>query len=185
MSSIPIAEFGSPTVAELTVGRIGRPHGLRGEVTIEVRTDDPAVRFALGAVLATEPVARGPLTVASFRRISANNVVRFEGIEDRNAAETLRGTVLVVEAGELPELDDEDEFYDHQLIGLAVRLLGSDQPIGEVTDLMHLPASDVLVVKTAEAAAGEVLIPFVSAIVPTVDIHAGFLVVDPPIGLFD
>ncbi len=163
---------------ELTIGRIGRPHGLRGEVTIEVRTDDPAVRFATGSVLKTEPLDRGPLTVLSFRRISANTVVRFEGFEDRNAAETLRGTILMVEAGALPELADDNEFYDHQLIGLEVRLLGSEQSIGRVTDVLHLPASDVLAV-------GETLIPFVSAIVPTVDLPGGFMVVDPPDGLFD
>jgi 16S rRNA processing protein RimM len=170
---------------ELIVGRIGRPHGLRGEVTVDFRTDDPAGRFAAGSSLRTEPAARGPLTVASYRTISGLNVVRFEGFDDRNAAETLRGTMLVVEAEALPELEGEDDFYDHELIGLAVRLVGSDEPIGEVTELLHLPASDVLGVKTSLAPTGEVLIPFVSAIVPTVDVAAGFLVVDPPDGLFD
>jgi len=170
---------------ELTVGRIGRPHGLRGEVTVDIRTDDPAGRFAPGSSLRTDPADRGPLTVAGYRIISGLNVVRFDGFDDRNAAETLRGTMLVVEAEALPELDDDDEFYDHELIGLAVRLVGSDASIGEITELLHLPASDVLSVKTALAPTGEVLIPFVSAIVPTVDVKAGYVVVDPPDGLFD
>jgi 16S rRNA processing protein RimM len=170
---------------ELTIGRIGRPHGLRGEVTVDIRTDDPKERFAPGASLQTEPTARGPLKVASFRLISGLKVVRFVGFDDRNAAETLRGTMLVVEADALPDLDDENEFYDHQLIGLAVQLVGSPDPIGEITDLMHLPSNDVLVVKTALAPTGEVLIPFVSAVVPTVDLAAGFVTVDPPDGLFE
>jgi 16S rRNA processing protein RimM len=183
MSSTPIVDFGGTDSVELTVGRIGRPHGLRGEVTVDIRTDDPKERFAPGASLQTD--ARGPLTVASYRVISGLNVIRFEGFDDRNAAETLRGTLLVVEAEALPELEDENEYYDHQLIGLAVQLVGSPESIGEVTDLMHLPSNDVLVVKTALAATGEVLIPFVAAVVPTVDVTAGFLTVDPPDGLFE
>jgi 16S rRNA processing protein RimM len=176
-------------MTDLTVGRIGRPHGLRGEVTVDIRTDDPRERFAPGASLRTEPESRGPLTVASFRIISGLNVVRFDGYDDRNAAETLRGTMLVVEAGALPTLADEDEFYDHQLIGLTARLIGADgapgEVIGPITDLLHPPANDVLVVLTRMTAAGEVLIPFVKAVVPVVDVGAGHVLVDPPDGLFD
>jgi 16S rRNA processing protein RimM len=173
------------TSAHLVLGRIGRPHGLRGEVTVEVRTDDPEGRFAVGAELATDPSSRGPLTVVSQRRISGNTVLGFEGYPDRNAAETLRGTLLVVEAEELPELPDDDDFYDHQLIGLAARLAGEDEPFGEVIDVLHLPASDVLSVRTDRVPSGELLIPFVRAIVPEVDLAAGNLTVDPPDGLFD
>ncbi len=176
-------------MTDLTVGRIGRPHGLRGEVTVDIRTDDPRERFAPGASLRTDPAARGPLTVASFRVISGLNVVRFTGFDDRNAAETLRGTQLVVEAEALPELTDEDEYYDHQLIGLTARLLGPDggpgETIGPVTDLLHLPANDVLVVRTGMVASGELLVPFVRAVVPVVDVAAGELLIDPPDGLFE
>ncbi len=175
---------------ELTVGRIGRPHGLRGDVTVDVRSDDPKRRFAAGVELRTDPANRGPLRVAGYRVISGVNVVRFEGCDDRNTAETLRGTLLVVDVEALPELLDDDDFYDHQLIGLQVRLAGSNaeantESIGEVIDVLHLPAGDVLAVRTDQAPSGEVLIPFVAVIVPTVSVAGGYLVVDPPDGLFD
>lgn len=176
-------------MTELTVGRIGRPHGLRGEVTVDIRTDDPRERFAPGSSLRTEPAARGPLTVASFRIISGLNVVRFDGYDDRNAAETLRGTMLVVDIDALPVLTDDDEFYDHELIGLVAHLQaangGLGDVIGPITELLHLPANDVLVVSTDRMAAGEVLIPFVKVVVPVVDVAAGVVVVDPPDGLFE
>ncbi len=176
-------------MTELTVGRIGRPHGLRGEVTVDIRTDDPRERFAVGASLRTEPAARGPLTVASFRIISGLNVVRFDGFDDRNAAETLRGTMLVVDIEALPVLTDEDEFYDHELIGLTAHLRAPDggrgEVIGTVTELLHLPANDVLVVATDRMTAGEVLIPFVKVVVPVVDVASGVVVIDPPDGLFE
>src|SRR5690349_14110339 len=101
----------------VVVGRIGRPQGIKGEVTVEVRTDAPDERFAPGAVLLTET---GTLTVEAARDHSGKLVVRFEGTADRTAAELLRGTVLSVDARTLPALDDEDEFYDSQLLGLAV-----------------------------------------------------------------
>ncbi|RIJ76392.1 ribosome maturation factor RimM [Nakamurella silvestris] len=166
---------------ELVVGRIGRPHGLRGEVTVEVRTDDPDTRFAAGSVFSTDPAATGPLTITSARRIGGNQVLGFEGFGDRNAAETLRGTLLVVQTESLPDLEDTDEYYDHQLIGLEAKL-ESGEVIGPVVDMMHLPSNDVLVVKSAT---GEVLIPFVEVIVPVVDLAAGHVIVDPPDGLFD
>ena len=169
----------------LVVGRIGRPHGLRGEVTVEVRTDEPERRFAVGSVLVTEPASTGPLRVVSHRRISGITVVGFDGYPDRTAAEALRGTLLVVEAEELPELPDEDDFYDHQLIGLAARLTGESAAFGEVVDVLHLPASDVLTVRTDRVPSGELLIPFVRAIVVEVDLAARAVIVDPPDGLFD
>ena len=171
---------------ELVVGRIGRPHGLRGEVTVEVRTDDPDTRFATGSVLSTDPVGRGPLTVNSVRRIGGNQVLGFDGFADRDAAETLRGTLLVVDGEKLPELEDSEEFYDHQLIGLEARLV-SGETLGPIVDMMHLPSNDVLVVEKAgpDGTTVEVLIPFVKVIVPAVDVAGGFVVVDPPEGLFD
>jgi len=103
----------------LVVGRIGKPQGIRGEVTVEVRTDDPDQRFAAGSILLTDPADRGPLTVERARDHSGKLVVAFEGVPDRNAAELLRGTLLVVDAATLPDPDDEDEFHDHVLRGHA------------------------------------------------------------------
>jgi 16S rRNA processing protein RimM len=160
------------------VGRVGRPQGIKGEVTVEVRTDSPDERFAPGAVLLTET---GSLTVEAARDHSGKLVVRFEGVPDRNAAELLRGTVLSVDARTLPALDDEDEFYDSQLVGLAARL-EDGTPLGEVADVLHLPHGDVLVLAHEGR---ELLVPFVKAIVPTVDLASGSVVVTPPPGLLD
>jgi 16S rRNA processing protein RimM len=166
----------------LTVGRIGKPQGLRGEVTVEVRTDAPEVRFADGSVLLTDPPERGPLTVASTRDQNGRLVVAFEGVPDRNAAERLRNTMLLVDAGDVPPTDDPDEFHDTQLSGLSAELVDGTM-LGVVTDVLHLPHGDVLVVRREEGS--EVLVPFVRAIVPEVDIAGGRLVVDPPEGLLD
>ena len=117
------------------VGRIGRPHGLRGDVTVAVNTDDPDERFAPGAVLHTDPPDRGPLTVATRRRAGGGLLLRFEGVDDREAAEALRGISLTVPAETLPEPDDPDEFYDHQLIGLAVRD-ASGRELGVVVEVV-------------------------------------------------
>jgi 16S rRNA processing protein RimM len=160
------------------VGRIGRPQGIKGEVTVEVRTDDPGARFAAGATLLTDT---GTLTVAQARDHSGKLVVLFEGVADRDAAEALRGTVLRVDARTLPALADEDEYYDAQLVGLAAALTDGT-PLGTVTDVLHLPHGDVLVV---EAAGREVLVPFVRTIVPSVDLATRQVVVDPPEGLLD
>ena len=103
----------------LVVGRVGKPQGIRGEVTVEVRTDAPDDRFADGALLLTEPPERGPLRVASRRDQNGRLLVAFEGVADRNAAEALRDTLLLVDAATLPPTDDPDEFHDFQLVGLA------------------------------------------------------------------
>ncbi len=166
---------------DVVVGRIGRPHGLRGEVTVQVTTDDPDGRFAAGAVLGTDPVSRGPLTVTGMRRSGPVLVIGFDGITDRDAAETLRGTLLTLDSATLPVPDDPDEFYDHQLIGLSV-LDRSGVLLGTVVGVMHPPASPVLVVNRPDGS--EELVPFVSAIVPVVDLAAGSLVVEPPDGMF-
>jgi 16S rRNA processing protein RimM len=162
----------------VTVGRVGRPHGLRGDVTIAVSTDDPDARFAPGAVLDSDG---GPLTVAARRRSGGLLVLRFEGVEDRDAAEALRGTTLSVSAATLPPVDDPDEFYDHQLVGLAVRHVDG-RPLGEVVDVWHPPASPVLLVRRPDGS--DEAVPFVRALVPTVDVAGGFLVVEPPDGMF-
>jgi 16S rRNA processing protein RimM len=167
---------------DLVVGRVGRPHGVRGEVTVEVRTDDPDARFAPGSSLRTDPAERGPLTVTGVHPRSGGLVVAFDGVESRAGAEALRGTVLVVDSDELPPIAADDEWYDHQLVGLtAVDPAGA--ALGTVADVVHAPASDLLVLRDADDR--EHLVPFVREMVPTVDVPGGRVVVDPPEGLFD
>ena len=169
---------------QLVVGRIGRPHGLRGEVTVEVRTDDPGQRFAAGSVLGTDPAANGPLTVSSARWHSGRMLVRFSGRESRDAAEGLRGTVLVVDSASLPSRSDPNEFGDHELIGLTV-LTVAGELVGTVTDVLH-HGQDLLVIGGSGARRGEeILVPFVSALVPEVDVASGKMLIDPPPGLID
>ncbi|SDQ97491.1 ribosome maturation factor RimM [Thermostaphylospora chromogena] len=165
---------------QLVVGRIGRPHGVRGEVTVDVRTDDPDRRFAVGSTLDTDPPSAGPLRVRSTRNHAGLLLVRFDGVDDRNAAEALRGTLLVVDAEDLPPLDDPDEFYDHQLIGLAVWTVDGER-VGQVADVLH-HGQDLLVVRRGTE---EVYVPFVRALVPEVDLDGGRLVIDPPPGLLN
>ncbi|WP_308200663.1 ribosome maturation factor RimM [Klenkia sp. PcliD-1-E] len=164
----------------MVVGRIGRPHGVRGEVTVEVRTDDPDRRFTPGAVLATEPADRGPLTVESVKWHSGTLLLRVAGVADRQTADELRNTLLVVEVADLPELED-DSFYDHQLVGLEVRLTDGTV-VGAVSAVRH-DAAELLVVR--RPGTHDLLVPFVRAIVPTVDVAAGHLVLTPPEGLLE
>jgi 16S rRNA processing protein RimM len=164
------------------VGRIGRPQGIKGEVTVEVRTDDPDDRFATGRVLQTDPEERGPLTVEASRMQGKYLVVRFAGPTDRNDAEALRDTVLRISTADLPPLAEEDEYYDTQLIGLTA-LLPDGVELGTVSDVLHLPGGDVLVI--ARPHGTEALVPFVKFIVPTVDLAAGTLLVEPPEGLLE
>ena len=166
----------------IVVGRLGRPQGIKGELTVEVRTDDPDDRFAPGKVLQTDPAERGPVTVADARRQGRYLVVQLEGVDDRNQAELLRDTLLLVDTKDLPPLADEDEYYDTQLIGLRAELQDG-AVLGEVSDVLHLPGGDVLVVKRPHGA--EALIPFVKAIVPTVDLDGGTLRIEPPEGLLE
>jgi 16S rRNA processing protein RimM len=167
---------------QVVVGRIGRAHGLGGDVGVEVRTDEPDRRLAPGVVLTTDPAERGPLTVTSGRVHSGRLLLRFAGVSDRVAAEALRGTLLLVEVDPAEVPEDDDEWYDFQLVGLAaVRPDGS--PLGALTEVLHLPAQDLLAVRTPDGQ--EVLVPFVSAIVLEVDVAGGRIVIDPPPGLVD
>jgi len=169
---------------QLVVGRIGRPHGLRGEVTVEVRTDDPDARFAVGSVLATDPAERGPLLVSSARWHSGRLLVRFGDCQDRDAAEELRGLVLVVDSADLAPLPDPQEFHDHELIGLQVVTV-SGEVGGSVADVLH-HGQDLLVIDGAGSRSDtEILVPFVAPLVPEVDVAAGRLVISPPPGLLD
>ena len=164
---------------DVIVGRIGRPHGIRGEVTIDVRTDDPEGRLAPGASLRTDPAHLGPLTIESGRVHSGRLLVRFAGCADRSAAEALRGVLLVAEIDPADRTGDPDEFFDHQLIGLRVQTVDG-VGVGEVADVLHLPGQDVLAVRTD---GGEALVPFVAAMVPEVDLDARLVRIDPPPGL--
>jgi 16S rRNA processing protein RimM len=165
----------------VTVGRIGRAHGIRGEVSVEVRTDSPDVRFTTGARLITVPERAGALTVRQTRWHSGRLLVRFDGVADRAGAEALRGVLLLTEVDADERPADPDEYFDHQLLGLhAVTVDGGD--VGDVTDVLHLPDQDLLVIGRGGT---EVLVPFVSAIVPEVDLSAGRIVIDPPRGLLD
>jgi 16S rRNA processing protein RimM len=170
----------------VVVGRIGRPHGVRGLVTVEVRTDDPDLRFVPGATLLTDPPGRGPLTVVDKRWHSGTLLLQVAGPDGgvfgtREDVDTLRNTRLLVPVADLPELTDPDSYYDHELVGLSARL-PDGTPLGEVTAVRH-EGAELLVVRRTDG--GEVLVPFVRAIVPTVDVAAGHLVVDPPEGLLE
>ena len=169
---------------EVVVGRIGKPHGLRGEVTVEVRTDEPERRFVAGQTLAAEP-PRGSgnglknLEIVSLRWHQSTLLVRFAEIADRTAAEGARGTLLLahLEPEETPE--DPDEFYDHQLVGLGVVDL-EGREIGTVTGVVH-GAQDLLEVEATDGR--PTLVPFVSALVPEVDVPGGRVVVADRPGL--
>ncbi|MFF2925339.1 ribosome maturation factor RimM [Streptomyces celluloflavus] len=167
---------------QLVVARIGRAHGIKGEVTVEVRTDEPELRLAPGAVLATEPSATGPLTIATGRVHSGRLLLRFEGVQDRTGAEALRNTLLIaaVDPEEVPE--DPEEFYDHQLIDLDV-VTRDGTTVGRIAEISHLPYQDLLIVRRPDGS--EVLIPFVGEIVPEIDLQEQRAVIDPPPGLLD
>lgn len=164
---------------QLVVGRVAKAHGVRGEVTVEVRTDDPAGRFAPGSALATDP-DRGPLVVRRVRPHSGRLVVEFEGVTDRDAAEALRGTLLVADSSTSGPTEP-DEWWDHDLVGLEAYTRDGER-LGSVTEVVHSAGQDLLAIGREGR---ELLVPFVAAIVPEVDIAGGRLVVDPPPGLLD
>jgi 16S rRNA processing protein RimM len=170
---------------DVVVGRIGKAHGLRGDVTINVRTDEPERRFAPGSVLDVEaPTGSAtPLrtvTVASSRWHSSVLLVRFEEIPDRDAAEAARGIVLHAALPADASPDDPDEFYDHQLVGLTAYDL-SGTALGEVTGLVHGGAQDLLAIRTPDRR--DTLVPFVKELVPEVDVSGGRVVIADRPGL--
>jgi 16S rRNA processing protein RimM len=170
---------------EVVVGRVGKPHGLRGEVTVEVRTDEPERRFAVGSRLRAEP-PRGSafplkaLTVARTRWHQGVLLATFEELADRNAAEGARGILLHVTLDPAEQPDDPDEFYDHQLVGLAAYDVDGT-PLGEVRGLVHGAAQDLLTVRTTDGR--DALVPFVKALVPEVDLAGGRVVIADRPGL--
>ena len=157
----------------LNVGRIGRAHGILGEATIEVRTDEPERRFAVGAEVLTE---NGKLIVSSARVHNGILLLGFKGYSDRNAIEKLRNTLLYAEVDINEPGLDEDDYHIQQLIGLRAELEDGTE-FGVVSDVLNLPAQDCLAIKTKN---GEVLIPFVRQLVPVVDLAAKRVVVIPP-----
>ena len=170
---------------ELVIGRVAKAHGVTGEVVVDVRTDDPAGRFAAGSVLRGRKPRGGPernFVIDTVREHGGRLLVRLNGVGDRNAADELRGTLFLVESGDLPPIEDPDEFYDHQLEGLAVRTVAGEA-LGTVTEVLHTAAGELLSVKTPEGA--ELLVPFVSAIVTAVSLTEGTVEIDPPDGLLN
>ena len=171
----------SPAAVDVVVGRIGPPRGVRGDAFVEPWTDAPQERFAAGTVLRTDPPEAGPLEVLASSTQSGKLVVQFSGVTDRAGVLALRGTRLLVAAADRPELDDPDEFYDTDLIGLAARTVGG-APLGPITDVVHAGGASYLVVQVDGR---DRLVPFVAAIVPRVDLAGAHVVIDPPEGLFD
>jgi 16S rRNA processing protein RimM len=172
---------GGHAADDVVLGRIGAARGVRGEVFVAPWTDAPEERFAPGTVIRTDPPDAGPLTVEAMSSAGGKLVVRFAGVADRNAAQALRGVRLVLAASARPALADPDEFYDTDLVGLRARTVaGAD--LGPVREVLHAGGADYLVLDVDGA---ERLVPFVAAVVPTVDIAAGLVEIDPPEGLFE
>lgn len=169
-------------MTRLVVGQIGRALGVRGEVLVQVHTDAPESRFAPGSRLETEPADRGPLTVLTARAQGHRLAVRFAGVADRTAAQGLGGLLLLADSATAPALGDPAEFWDHDLVGLPARS-ARGEPLGEVAEVLHPPGADLLVIRRPDGR--ELLVPFVAALVPTVDLAGRRLVVDPPPGLLD
>ncbi len=174
---------------DVVVGRIGKAHGIKGEVSVELRTDEPERRFVDGAILATEAPggveAHGAdrptsLTVKATRWHQSRLLVTFEEITDRNRAEAARGLLLLASIDEHETPEDPDEFYDHQLVGLQV-VTTDGTPVGQLTEVIHSSAQDLLCIKSDDGR--EILVPFVSQLVPTVDVPNKQIVVEDRPGL--
>lgn len=174
-----------PDQTQLRVGRLTKAHGLKGALKLELYTDEPEKRFVPGAVFTLQvPTASKwhgkTLELRELRWYNGHPVGFFAGVDDRTEAETLVKAILWVskDVRELP--DEEDAWYDHQLVGLAA--LRDGARVGTIARVDHLPAQDLLAIATD---AGEVLVPFVRAIVPEVDLAAGTVTLTPPAGLFE
>ena len=165
---------------QLQVARIGKPHGIRGEVTVQVLTDAPGDRFVPGTEFVVEPASAGPLTVDSARWNKDILLLAFEEIETRNKAETLRGAKLFIETEDIDE-DDDEGWYEHELVGLEVRV--GDGVVGKVSGLHTLPVQDLLVVDHARATKS--WSPSWSRSCPRSTSVSGYVLVTPPAGLFE
>ncbi|CAH0124176.1 Ribosome maturation factor RimM [Microbacterium foliorum] len=168
---------------QLRVGRLVKAHGLKGALKLELYTDNPERRFTPGAEFTLQVPEASPwhgktVTVREYRVMNGNPVVFLNDVDDREGAETLVRAILWIDQ-DVDEVED-DAWFDHQLVGLDV--VRDDVVIGKVARVEHFPAQDLLIVRAGEA---EVLVPFVKAIVPTVDVAAGRVIVTPPPGLFE
>lgn len=172
---------------ELVVGRVAKSHGIKGELVVDVRTDEPEERFAVGAVLNGHKPRESTLksyTVEAARNHSGRLLLRLVGITDRGEADALRGTMFVIDTADLEPSDDPDEFYDHELEGLKV-VLADGTEIGSVIEVLHSAAGELLSVRRTGETSGELLIPFVAAIVTKVSTADGLIEIAPPAGLLD
>lgn len=170
---------------QLRVGRLTKAHGLKGAIKVELYTDDPARRFVPGAVFTLQVPTSSPwhgktLELIELKWYNLQPVAFFKDIPDRTTAETLIKAILWIEQDPAEKTDEEDAWFDHQLVGLRVLRDGTE--VGTVTQIDHFPSQDLLTVATAS---GDVLVPFVKAIVTSVDVTGGTLTVDPPLGLFE
>lgn len=173
----------------LVVGRILRPHGIRGELVVDVHTDEPEARFSVGSTFDVGPAEERlgsavgtTLTIDSIRWHQGRPLIFFAEVPDRNVADEMRGLLLWVDSAGIAPPDDPDEFHDHQLVGLTVATV-SGETVGSVARIDHGPGADLLVVRREDGSTA--LVPFVRAIVPTVDIAGGKVVIDPPGGLLE
>jgi 16S rRNA processing protein RimM len=174
---------------ELLVGRVVKAHGITGELVVEVHTDDPADRFASGNTLRAKPSrgrgAEGSYVVAAAREHGGRMLVRLAGVDDRDGADALRGSLFVVDSNDLPPIDEADTYYDHQLEGLRVRTT-TGQDVGIVAEVLHTAAGELLAVhRTDGDETREILVPFVNAIVTSVSLDDQMVEIDPPEGLLD
>ena len=180
------ARQAKPAKNQLRVGRLVKAHGLKGAVKIELYTDDPDRRFVPGATFTLQVPESSPwhgkqLTVREFKWMNSHPVAFFDGVEDRTAAEGLVRAILWIDEDAAAAPAEDDAWYDHQLVGLAVVRDGA--VVGHVIRVDHFPAQDLLIVRADDES--EILVPFVKAIVPEVDIEAGRVLVTPPPGLFE
>lgn len=169
----------------LRVGRLTKPHGLKGGLKLELFTDAPELRFTPGARFALQVPPESEwfqkeLTVSRLSWMNGVPVGFFDEVADRTAAESIAKAILWLDLDTVDDPVEPDAWYDHQLVGLQVRVAGAT--VGTIAHLQHMPAQDLLVVTTS---AGDVLVPFVSAIVPEVNVAEGYVVATPPPGLFD
>jgi 16S rRNA processing protein RimM len=175
----------TPPHAQLLVGRLTKAHGLKGAIKLELFTDDPGRRFVPGAVFTLQVPTSSPwhgkkLELVELRWYNQQPVGFFKDVPDRTTAETLAKAILWIDQDDDADSGEDDAWFDHQLVGL--RVIRDGEQVGTISRLEHLPAQDLLIVKTPT---GEVMVPFVKAIVPAVDVQAGTVTVTPPTGLFE
>ena len=175
----------TPPGTQLRVGRLTKAHGLKGAIKLELFTDDPGRRFVPGAVFTLQVPTSSPwhgktLELVELRWYNQQPVGFFKGVADRSAAEVLAKAILWIDQDAAEQSDEEDAWFDHQLVGLKVMRDGVN--VGTIARLEHMPAQDLLIVTTPT---GDVMVPFVKAIVPSVDVKAGIVTVTPPTGLFE